>query len=95
MPAPTPKNLVLSRLSSSDVALLKPHLEPVDLPVRKVLEGRRQAIKAIYFPDRGFASVVADAGKPIEVGIIGREGSPRKPPHRPYPKPTQVASTDR
>lgn len=68
-------NLLLSRLSKPDFQLLEPHLEPVDLPLRKVLEKPRTAIKAVYFPDSGFASVVADGGKrPIEVGIIGREG---------------------
>src|SRR5687768_2459230 len=72
---PAQKNLLLSRVSASDFALLEPHLEPVDLPVRKVLERRGKPIKAIYFPESGFASVVADGGKqPIEVGIIGREG---------------------
>ncbi len=72
---PAQKNLLLSRLSASDFALLEPHLEPVDLPVRKVLERRGKPIKAIYFPESGFASVVADGGKrPIEVGLIGREG---------------------
>jgi CRP-like cAMP-binding protein len=72
---PAQKNLLLSRLSDRDFALLEPHLEPVDLPLRKVLEPRGRSIKAIYFPASGFASVVADGGKrPIEVGLIGREG---------------------
>lgn len=72
---PAQKNLLLSRLSASDFALLEPHLEPVDLPVRKMLERRGKPIKAIYFPESGFASVVANGGKrPIEVGLIGREG---------------------
>jgi CRP-like cAMP-binding protein len=75
MSQPPSQNAILSRLSKPDFALLEPHLEPVDLPVRKVLERRGKPIKAVYFPQRGFASVVADGGKrPIEVGIIGREG---------------------
>jgi hypothetical protein len=57
--------------SKADFALLEPHPEPAALPMRKVLEKRGRPIKAIYFPDSGFASVVADAGKPIEVGLIG------------------------
>ncbi len=69
------QNSILSHLSEADFALLEPHLQPVDLPVRMVLESRGRPIKAVYFPQRGFASVVADGGKrPIEVGIIGREG---------------------
>jgi CRP-like cAMP-binding protein len=71
----TQPNLILSRLSGADLGLLQPHLEPVDLPLRKVLERRDKAIKAIYFPESGFASVVANGNeRPIEVGLIGREG---------------------
>jgi CRP-like cAMP-binding protein len=56
--------------------LIAPHLEPVDLPIRKTLETRRKRIEHVYFPESGFASVVANGSdKPsIEVGIIGREG---------------------
>jgi CRP-like cAMP-binding protein len=72
---PQQKNLILSRLSPTDFALLEPQLDSVDLPVRKYLERGGKPIKVIYFPETGFASVVADGGKkPIEVGIIGREG---------------------
>ncbi|MGZ4883573.1 MAG: Crp/Fnr family transcriptional regulator [Halobacteriota archaeon] len=71
----TQLNLILSRLSGSDLRLLQPHLKPVVLPLRKVLERRGKPIKAIYFPDSGFASVVANGNsRPIEVGLIGREG---------------------
>jgi len=42
------KNVILSRLASSDLGLLEPHLEPVDLPVRKVLERRGRKITAVY-----------------------------------------------
>jgi CRP-like cAMP-binding protein len=68
------QNLILARLSASDFELVEPHLERVDLPLRKVLERRGRPIKTVYFPSSGFASVVADGGRPIEVGIIGREG---------------------
>ena len=68
------RNLVLSSLSKADFALLEPYLEAVDLPVRKGLEQKDKAIKVVYFPEDGFASVVADGKRPIEVGIIGREG---------------------
>lgn len=67
-------NLLLSTLSNADFALVEPHLEPVDLPVRKVLEQKGKPFKTIYFPEDGFASVVADGRRPIEIGVIGREG---------------------
>ena len=73
--APSYRNHILSRLSKSDFKLLDPHLEPTELPVRKVLERRGKTIKAVYFPETGFASVVANGDtRPIEVGVIGREG---------------------
>src|SRR3954465_12635718 len=68
------RNLILSQLDPADLDLLAPHLEEADLPLRKVLEKPNTRIKTIYFPESGFASVVADGESPIEVGIIGREG---------------------
>jgi CRP-like cAMP-binding protein len=69
-------NRILARLSRQDFALLEPHLETVDLPVRKPLEARKRRIDHVYFIESGFASVVANGASKlsIEVGIIGREG---------------------
>jgi CRP-like cAMP-binding protein len=77
MPSKTSRlNGILSCLSPADLALLEPHLSAVDLPLRKVLERRGKAIDYVYFPEHGFASVVAngDGHRSIEVGLIGREG---------------------
>jgi CRP-like cAMP-binding protein len=56
--------------------LLAPHLEAVTLGLRKVLEKPNKKIEAVYFPETGFASVVAVQrnGKQVEIGLIGREG---------------------
>ncbi len=71
----TSPNRVLARLSPDDFGLLQPHLEAVDLPVRKPLENRNKTIEHVYFIEHGFASVVANGrGRGIEVGLIGREG---------------------
>jgi CRP-like cAMP-binding protein len=68
-------NRILSRLSQEEFGLLRPHLDAVELPVRKQLESRNKPIEAVYFIEHGFASVVANGtGRSIEVGIIGREG---------------------
>jgi CRP-like cAMP-binding protein len=69
-------NRILSRLSPSDSALLKPHLKTVDLPIRFQLEDHDKLIKHVYFVEDGVVSVVANGlGKrKIEVGIIGPEG---------------------
>ena len=46
------------------------------LGLRKYLERPNRRIDAVYFPEGGFASVVAvqSYGKQVEVGLIGREG---------------------
>jgi hypothetical protein len=73
---PISTNTLLASLSKSDFALLAPHLEPVALELRKALERPNRRIDAAYFPESGFASVVAiqPGGKQIEIGLIGREG---------------------
>jgi len=72
---PNGSNKLLASLSTNDFDLLRPHLEPVDLGLRKDLEKPNQSISAAYFPDSGFASVVAvQRHKTIEIGLIGREG---------------------
>ena len=69
-------NKVLAALSPADFALLEPHLEPVSLDVRQVLEPANKSIKHSYFLNQGLASVIAIGknGHRLEVGLIGREG---------------------
>lgn len=69
-------NKILSALSNADQALMRPHLEPVTLALRQVLEAPNKPIKHCYFLEAGLASVVAVNGqnKRLEVGLIGREG---------------------
>lgn len=74
MPEDQQRNVILARLEPADFKLIEPHLGPVALPLRKMLEQRHRRITAIYFPESGFASVVANGARPIEVGIVGREG---------------------
>jgi CRP-like cAMP-binding protein len=72
---PNIDNKLLASLSTSDFDLLEPHLVPVTLGIRKPLEKPNKRIDAVYFPESGFASVVAvQRGKQVEVGLIGREG---------------------
>jgi CRP-like cAMP-binding protein len=69
-------NRLLASLATDDFDLLEPHLESVSLGLRKNLERPNRRIEAAYFPEGGFASVVAvqSNGKEVEVGLIGREG---------------------
>ena len=69
-------NRLLSSLSASDLGLLRPHLEPVTLELRRVLEAPNKRVADVYFIEAGIASVVAVQAKEtkVEVGLIGREG---------------------
>jgi CRP-like cAMP-binding protein len=74
MPARTSNHILLA-LSAADRALLEPDLEAVELPVRRQLAKANKPIEHIYFIDSGIASVVRNGStRPVEVGIIGREG---------------------
>jgi CRP-like cAMP-binding protein len=70
------QNEVLAALSPQDFALLQPHLQPVTLTLRQVLEPANRSIKHNYFLNEGLASVIAIGknGDRLEVGIIGCEG---------------------
>ena len=70
------QNMLLAALSASDSDLLQPHLAPVTLALRHVLEQPNKRIDHVYFMEAGIASVVAVQAKEIkvEVGLIGREG---------------------
>src|ERR1041385_1001813 len=70
------QNSILSGLTGAEYARFAPHLEPVSLPVGKVLVEAGGAITHAYFLNSGMASVVATLrnGTTLEVGVIGREG---------------------
>ena len=70
------QNGLLAAMSSADLALLKPKLEPLPLKTKQVLEPANKPIKHNYFITSGLGSVIAIGknGYRLEVGIIGREG---------------------
>ena len=70
------RNHLLARLSADDFAYLAPHLRQVDLVARSTIHGAGQAITEVFFPERGYASMLAalDEGDTAEVGMIGAEG---------------------
>lgn len=62
-------------MSTDDFSRLAPHLEPVVTQTKVDLVIADQPIRICYFPETGFASVVANqTGKELEVGLIGNEG---------------------
>lgn len=71
-----PRNKLLARMPSADLALLQRQLRPVALKFRQRLESVNRRVPSAYFLERGVASVVAISGdrRQAEVGIIGCEG---------------------
>ena len=51
-------------------------MKPVELPLRQILHAAGEPIDAVYFPETGYASMLAslEDGDAAEVGLIGREG---------------------
>lgn len=69
------RNLLLSQISSSDIALLG-GLVKIDLPLTRSLELADTKIEYVYFVEDGLASVVESMPEKgaVEVGVIGFEG---------------------
>src|SRR5215213_9611841 len=69
------RNQLLAGLARKDFARLQPHLEPVELELRRVLIEPNKPIEHVYFHEHGYTSVTTNGqGSQIELGLIGREG---------------------
>ncbi len=76
-PAPSStRNRLLQALPAADLTELWPHLEPVELKFRDVLQVPEQPMQAVYFVDTGMVSMLAtlEDGDAAEVGLVGHEG---------------------
>jgi CRP-like cAMP-binding protein len=69
-------NEVLLDIPEDEYALMRPHLEPVDLPQHTILFEPTEKINFAYFPNDGMTSLVITVkdGRSVEVGMVGREG---------------------
>jgi CRP-like cAMP-binding protein len=69
-------NVILLSLPDAEYAMLRPGLEPLDLPQYQILHEPGEKIDYAYFLSDGMASIVAlnSDGRSVEVGIVGREG---------------------
>ena len=69
-------NHFLASLSPDDYEFLRPHLEPLDLPLRMILHETGQPIDYCYFTDGGMTSLLIqlEDGALIEAGLVGKEG---------------------
>jgi CRP-like cAMP-binding protein len=69
-------NVILLSLPDDEYTLLRPYLEPVDLPQHRLLHDPGEKIDFVYFLNDGMTSLVALSGdgRSVEVGIVGKEG---------------------
>jgi len=103
VPRPASKsfgNALLAAMSAKDLKLLRPHLRPIEFPVRYEFFAANKPIKTVYFLESGIASLVAKApsGVALEVGLIGRDGMVGVPvvlgeKRSPYESYAQVAGS--
>jgi CRP-like cAMP-binding protein len=70
------RNRILASLPSDDLAFLRSLCERVTFNKRQTLQIPDRSIGSVYFPEQGFASVIAVSGKRHsgEVAMIGHEG---------------------
>jgi CRP-like cAMP-binding protein len=71
-----PKNHLLAALPDADYQRLLPHLEEVQLPLRKIIYEPGETPNEVYFPNNAMVSLVAamEDGATVEVGLVGAEG---------------------
>ncbi len=69
-------NVILLSLPNVEYRMLRPHLQPVNLPQHEILHEPGEKIQFTYFLNEGMASLVALSrdGRSVEVGIVGKEG---------------------
>jgi CRP-like cAMP-binding protein len=69
-------NLFLAALPEDALNRLRPHLEVMEMPLRKILFEMGQPMPHLYFPDSGMISLLIplEDGALIEVGVVGKEG---------------------
>jgi CRP-like cAMP-binding protein len=70
------RNSILRAIPEAEYNLLRPHLEPVDLPSQHILHEAGEKIEFAYFLNSGMASLVVltSDGRSVEVAIVGKEG---------------------
>ncbi len=70
------RNIILLSVPDSEFNMVRPELEPVDLPRHLILHEPGEKIQYAYFLNDGMTSlvVITNDGRSVEVGIVGREG---------------------
>jgi CRP-like cAMP-binding protein len=70
------RNSLLRALPNSEYELIRPYLEPIELPHHLILQQPAEKIEFAYFLNEGLASLVVltSDGRSVEVAIVGKEG---------------------
>ena len=74
---PSPKqNHLLAALSAADLKRMRPHLQPVDMPLGEVVYESGRHIDHLYFPTDCIVSLlyVLESGASAEIAVVGNEG---------------------
>jgi CRP-like cAMP-binding protein len=73
---PHSSNLILSRISPTDLHELRRHLNIVELTFGQILAESRGIVHKVYFPHGGIISSLVELsdGSAIETGMIGKDG---------------------
>jgi CRP-like cAMP-binding protein len=73
---PHTDNLLLASLSQRDIALLLPHLKPVQVQQHQLLFEPGDKISTTYFPLTAIVSLVVllSGGQSVEAAMVGRDG---------------------
>jgi CRP-like cAMP-binding protein len=70
------QNRLLAALPDAEWARWEPHLEPVDMPLGKVLYESGSRLSHVYFPTTSIVSLlyVMEDGASAEIAVVGNEG---------------------
>jgi CRP-like cAMP-binding protein len=75
VPQPS-ENSLLAALPDAEAARIFPHLEPLDMPLGKVLYEPGGRLPYVFFPTTAIASLlyVMENGASAEIAVVGKEG---------------------
>lgn len=70
------RNHLLTLLPAEEFRALAPYLVPVDLPARQILQHPSDPIRALYFIESGWISLLMalQDGSTVDIAMVGREG---------------------
>jgi len=70
------ENTILLSIPDGEFEVLCPYLQPVEIPKHETLVDPEKPLRAVYFLNRGLASLVIPTsdGRSVEVGLVGRTG---------------------